>query len=135
MRYDKTIKADNALRKTVKGILIGTFISILFSIILLILFSLSFIKMKNIPSMAIMPMVMLICALSAFVSGYFSVRVIKENGMVNGIIAGLVMFIFMFFSWLIFNREPFTTIILVKVTLMLLMGAIGGIVGVNKRNR
>ncbi len=133
MKYDKSMKMDDAINKRIKGLFIGTLFGTFISIILLILFSMVFIKMKSIPSLAIEPISMVICAISAFLSAYASARIIRENGMVYGIISGFVMFMLMFFSWMIFNREAITTLILVKITLMLLMGAIGGIIGVNKR--
>lgn len=133
MKYDKSMKMDDAINKVIKGVFIGTLFGTFISIVLLIIFSVLFIKMKSIPSLAIEPISMAICAISAFLSSYISARIIRENGMIYGIISGFVMFMLMFFSWLIFNREAITTLILVKITLMLLMGAIGGIIGVNKK--
>lgn len=50
-------------------------------------------------------------------------------------IAGFVMFSVVFIAGLMISNGEISTLVLVKLTLMLLMGTIGGIAGVNKKSK
>ncbi len=132
MRYDKS---ENNLTKAVKAILSGTIMGTFFSILTLVMSSFLFVKSQNISATVITPLTMFAIALSAFISGYITARIIKSNGLFWGMIAGFVMFSVVFIAGLMISNGEISTLVLVKLTLMLLMGAIGGIAGVNKKSK
>lgn len=132
MRYDKS---ENNLTKAVKAILSGTIMGTFFSILTLVISSFLFVKSQNISATVITPLTMFAIALGAFISGYITARIIKSNGLFWGMIAGFVMFSVVFIAGLMISNGEFSTLVLVKLTLMLLMGAIGGIAGVNKKSK
>lgn len=132
MRYDKS---ENNLTKAVKAILSGTIMGTFFSILTLVMSSFLFVKSQNISATVITPLTMFAIALGAFISGYITARIIKSNGLFWGMIAGFVMFSVVFIAGLMISNGEISTLVLVKLTLMLLMGAIGGIAGVNKKSK
>lgn len=132
MRYDKS---ENNLTKAVKAILSGTIMGTFFSILTLVISSFLFVKSQNISATVITPLIMFAIALGAFISGYITARIIKSNGLFWGMIAGFVMFSVVFIAGLMISNGEISTLVLVKLTLMLLMGAIGGIAGVNKKSK
>lgn len=129
------MKSENNLSKAAKAILLGTIMGTFFSILILVISSLLFVKSQNIPASVITPLTMFIIALGAFMSGYVSARVLKNNGLFCGIIAGFLMFSVVFIAGLMVSGGEISTLVLVKLTLMLLMGSIGGIAGVNKKTK
>lgn len=132
MRYDKS---ENNLTKAVKAILSGTIMGTFFSILTLVISSFLFVKSQNISATVITPLTMFAITLGAFISGYITARIIKSNGLFWGMIAGFVMFSVVFIAGLMISNGEISTLVLVKLTLMLLMGAIGGIAGVNKKSK
>ena len=132
MRYDKS---ENNLTKAVKAILSGTIMGTFFSILTLVISSFLFVKSQSISATVITPLTMFAIALGAFISGYVTARIIKSNGLFWGMIAGFVMFSVVFIAGLMISNGEISTLVLVKLTLMLLMGAIGGIAGVNKKSK
>lgn len=132
MRYDKS---ENNLTKAVKAILSGTIMGTFFSILTLVISSFLFVKSQNISATVITPLTMFTIALGAFIGGYITARIIKSNGLFWGMIAGFVMFSVVFIAGLMISNGEISTLVLVKLTLMLLMGAIGGIAGVNKKSK
>ena len=135
MKYDKSMKSESNLSKAVKAVLLGTIIGTFFSILMLVISSFLFVKSQNIPASVITPTTMFIIALSTFISGYVSARILKNNGLFWGMIAGFMMFSVVFIAGLMTFGGEISTLVLVKLTLMLLMGAIGGIAGVNKKTK
>lgn len=135
MRYDKTSNSQDSAVHALMSIIFGTFFGTVFCALMLVAFSLMFLKVQNIPIDIIPYIVIAIAGLGAFVGAYFTARMSGEKGMLYGILSGALLFVVLFISGMVAVREPVTTITLVKSTLMLLTGAIGGIIGVNKRRR
>lgn len=133
MKNGKSVTTENQLSKSTKAVLLGTIMGTFFSIVILVFSSFLFVKSQNIPTSVVTPLTMFIIALGAFISGYVSARILRNNGLFWGIISGFVMFIIVFISGLMISGGEISTLSLVKLTLMLLMGAIGGITGVNKK--
>lgn len=133
MKNGKSVTTENQLSKSTKAVLLGTIMGTFFSIVILVVSSFLFVKSQNIPTSVVTPLTMFIIALGAFISGYVSARILRNNGLFWGIISGFIMFIIVFISGLMISEGEISTLSLVKLTLMLLMGAIGGITGVNKK--
>lgn len=133
MTNGKSVTTENQLSKSTKAVLLGTIMGTFFSIVILVVSSFLFVKSQNIPTSVVTPLTMFIIALGAFISGYVSARILRNNGLFWGIISGFIMFIVVFISGLMISGGEISTLSLVKLTLMLLMGAIGGITGVNKK--
>ena len=72
-------------------------------------------------------------AIGSFIGSYIAVRISKINGMLYGMACGFVLFVILFIGSLIIAREPLTMMVAIKAILLILVGAIGGIIGVNKK--
>lgn len=134
LSYEKSYIAKDASIHSIKAYLWGIICGSSFSAILLVLSSLAFVKIKNIPQAFIEPLVIFICALGAFIGGYVTVRISKERGMLKGMVTGFLLFVLTFIASLVFTREPLTMISVIKCLSMVLTGAIAGIIGVNKKS-
>lgn len=137
MRYDnKSTGKDSDLVSSIKAIVIGTSVGALACIAFLFLFSFIIVRTNSLPGSLIEGMVIAICAIGAFLAGYVAVRIYKSKGMLYGMAAGLLLFlIILLCSSIILKGGTITMMAFIKGILMVLLGAIGGIFGVNKRKR
>lgn len=119
----------------INPISIGTLSGLATCSLLLISLAFIFTKSSNPPHSVVDPLTITIAGIGAFVGGYFSSRISKENGMMYGMICAFIMFLFIFISGLISVRESITMSTLIRCILMLISGAVGGIIGVNKRSK
>jgi len=71
-------------------------------------------------------------AFSAFVSGYVAGKLARRGGIGYGLISGLFIFGIIFVGGLISASATLTFVSLIKCTISLFMGSLGGIAGVNK---
>lgn len=132
---EKSHKSQTVQDVIIRSVLIGSLTGILICVFLLILCAFMFTKSNNLPYVMVQPMTIAIAGIGAFAGGYCSARVSMERGMMCGMMCGFIMFVAMFIAGLISVRESLTMITVIRFTLMLLTGAIGGIVGVNKRKK
>lgn len=122
------------LRKS-KAILFGTVFGVIVCALMLMMFAFAFVKMKKLPHDIIDGITLFCAAVSSFSSGYVSVRFLKENGLLYGLLSGLIFFLILFTSSLFVSNERLSTVILLKATVTMLSGAVGGVLSVNKRER
>ena len=119
--------------KYLKPIGIGILSGLSTCSLLLIFIAFIFTKSSNPPHSVVDPMMLIVTGIGAFAGGYFSSRMSKEKGMMYGMICAFTMFVFIFIAGLISVRESITMTTLIRFILMLICGAVGGIIGVNKR--
>ena len=131
----KSTRNKNNTENFVKSIIIGSFLGIILCIALLFLSAFVLTKSSNIPHLAVSPLVMMIAGCGAFAGGYIGARILKQNGMLCGMVCGFVMFVILFIAGLVTVRESLSLTTLIRLLLMLLTGAVGGILGVNKRKK
>ena len=134
LSYDKNGETQG-IGRSVKSIVLGTAIGGVVCILCLVLFALLFVISKRIPQTMIQPLILVACAVGAFIGGYITVRIIRTKGLLFGILSGLLLFAIVCLVSVIAIRTPFSTYALIKGIIMMLMGAIGGIIGVNKRSK
>ncbi len=118
------------VRSLVTGTIIGTAVS--FLIILLAVFFI--IKMQSMPYDALAPISIAAASVGSFCGGYISARANKSLGMVIGAVCGGIMFVLLAGTGLIMGGTA-GLVTLLRLALMLLFGAAGGVLGVNKRKR
>lgn len=121
----------NSIKAVIWGLLAGSIVCTAF----LFLFSLVFLKIKSVPFSMVNTLATICAAFGAFVSGYITVRIYRKNGFLYGATAGFVLFLILTVIGFIVSRDKFTYLTLVKFIVLTLMGAIGGVFGVNKRSR
>lgn len=123
------IKSDN-LKNFIFGLLIGigamiVFLMIFSGIILAFGISRNFAKVFATISVA----------LGSMVSSYFSSRKIGKKGYITGFLNGLIFFLVVTFIALAANKGALSSNTLFRMIIVFLSSLIGGIAGVNKREK
>lgn len=135
MRSERAVRKDMQLVSSVRIVCWGVAIGAVVTVVLLLLLSYAFVIMKNIPHRAITPLGIALSAVGAFFGGYTSGRISKQKGLLFGVITSLALFALLFLFGLILIQEPITTVSFIKMGVMLFLGAVGGILGVNKKTK
>lgn len=124
----------HGLQKYVHPLLWGLGAGCAACVALLLLLS-AVISVRDIPHIAFDPLMVVAGALGAFAAGYLSARLSGERGMLMGLCSSFALFLLLVLCNLLITTCGFGTILLVKLFAMLLAGAVGGILGVNRRVR
>jgi putative membrane protein (TIGR04086 family) len=92
-----------------------------------------FVGIRSIPAQAVFLFSLTSAVIGAFLGSYVAVRINKEKGMICGMSIGFGIFFILLLVSVSVASEPFTLVSLIKLFSMMLSGAVGGIIGVNKR--
>lgn len=121
------INLNNNIIKVIKG----SIISFLISIILLFIFA-SLLVYTSLQETTIKPVVIIISIVSILIGSSLSSIKIKKNGIINGALVGfiyiLTLYILSSISFIGFNLNMYSIIIMIGA---ILSGMVGGIIGVN----
>ena len=121
-----SLKTNNILR-----ILKGSFISIIFTLVLIFIFSI-FLTYTNISESVITPVIIVISAISILIGSSISTMKIKKNGLINGLFVGLIYMLLIYLISSIINTGfALNTNSIIMILSGVVAGIIGGIVGVN----
>lgn len=101
----------------------------------LLFFAFLFVTVKSIPQFMIQIIAIICAAIGAFVAGYIAIRIYREKGLVYGAISGFLLFLIVTLIAFIVSRDKFTNITLIRFLVMTFFGALGGVLGVNKKRR
>lgn len=119
--------------KTIINILKGVGISIIATVIMLIIFSI-ILTYTNIQESAINPVIMIITAISILIGSSFGNTKIRKNGLINGGIIGAIYIIIIYLISSILNWKFSLNIqSMIMITVAIIFGILGGIIGVNKK--
>lgn len=127
--------AENPILEAIRAIVIGSVVGALLSAILLGLAALGFVSAGNIPQNVISPMMLALSVLGAFTAGFVTAKVSHKRGLAYGAISGLLLFILYLVSGLAASNEPVSFTAGMRMIVMILSGAIGGLLGVNKKSK
>ena len=114
------------------NILKGVLISVIFTLICLTILALLLVN-TNISENTIQPAIIGITATSIMFGSFLANRKMKKNGILNGCLVGFLYITIIYVISSIANKMNFSlnTGLIIMVTLGILGGAIGGIIGVN----
>lgn len=126
---------ENSMNKGVKAVMFGAIGGLVVCTALLLIASFALAQMKSVPGSAIGTITMVFGAFGALTGGYIAVRIARCRGMMYGILTGLVLFLVVVIVGVCSSSESVTVATVIKGIAMLLSGAIGGIVAVNKKQR
>lgn len=130
LKHGKRTNLGKHTKSTLFSVLIGEIVTILF----LLIFSIAMCKI-DIPTLVADMMIIVAVALESFIAGYTNGRMIKEKGMVYGAVCGMIMaFLLLVFKLICCDPVP-TWLTLAKLLLMIVLSAVGGIIGVNKKSK
>lgn len=109
----------------------GSIISIIFTLILLFIFSIV-LTYTSISENVISPVIIVISSISILIGSSISTMKIKKNGLINGLLVGLIYMLSIYIiSSLINTGFAITTTSIIMILSGIGAGIIGGIVGVN----
>lgn len=91
---------------------------------------------QDVPQTAVSPLALVAVAAGAFIGGFVSARIAGQNGWLMGVSTGLVLFVLLLVAggFALFD-DPAGSQLLLKLAIVLVTAAVGGIVGVNVRKR
>jgi len=116
-----------------KKIVIGTSISIVITLIGLVTFA-TFLTYTNIPEAYIPTVIIIITVISILIGSSFSMYKVKKNGILNGTLIGIMYIsIIYILSSIIEGDFLLNKYSIIMITVTILSGALGGIIGVNRK--
>ena len=117
-------------KKFILSAVFGTGIGILSSAILIFLMAAA-LTVGNVPAMIISPVTVIFLAFGSFVGGFSSARFSEEKGFLCGAFSGVIFFMAAWISGAFFDSFGFGTAAIIKATMIIIAGSLGGIIGVN----
>ena len=134
MRKHNEMNVNNSETvKIIQAILIGCSFGIICCAVLLSICSMLFVKLGTLPTSYLPLITTFIGAVGAFFAGYFTVKMHKKNGMLMGMLSGLLLFAAVAISSLSKGMDFDIVSAIIKLLVFSVMGAIGGIIRVNKK--
>ena len=119
--------------KSVTNILKGVGISLISTLIMLIIFSI-ILTYTNIQENVINPVIMIITAISILIGSSLGNIKIRKNGLLNGAIIGASYIAIIYLISSILNwRFALNVQSIIMITVAIVFGVLGGIIGVNKK--
>ncbi|MGN1457599.1 MAG: TIGR04086 family membrane protein [Acutalibacteraceae bacterium] len=134
MKSDKSRNSGTAVRAA-KAVAVGTVVGLVICMLILLVITFMLVKIQKFPETAVVPVAIFTACIGAFVGGYFSARVKKSNGLLMGAVCALVMFVVLLLVGIAFAGDIFGVVSLLRMGVMIISGAIGGVLGVNKHRR
>lgn len=126
---------ENPILGALRSIVIGSVAGAALCAALLGACALAFVSAGNIPQNTISPMVIALSVLSSFVAGFISAKISHKRGLVLGALSGLLLFVLFLVSGLIASREAISVTVIMRMLVMILSGAIGGLLAVSKKTK
>lgn len=120
------------INKSVRGIIIGGLSSVAACAALYLIAAFIITKSGQIPLGVISTLTTILSGLSCFIGGFISGKIVKKSGILTGAAAGFTLLLIQLIYSLISESLNPSVLLIIKSAVLLLSGAIGGIIGVNK---
>ncbi len=122
-------------KKLIKASAFGIIIGCLVIMIVTLIAALIFLKSGKMPNEILGYITLAFLGIGSLVGGYVSARIYKSSGIMCGAIIGISMFIITFIAGMMNFSGNIGIILLLKFVTIMLTSIIGGILGVNKKDR
>lgn len=117
-----------------RGILLSVGLGVLLCFVLMLLFSIVM-SFNNVPQSLYFPMTILASCVGGFAAGYSAARCFMERGLLWGLLCGGILFVLLVISDAVVSHEGLGLISFVKLAMILIVSAIGGLIGVNRKKK
>jgi putative membrane protein (TIGR04086 family) len=134
MKSTKHLK-ENPVFGALRSIVIGSVAGAALCAALLGAFALAFVSAGHIPQGLISPLVIGLSALSAFTAGFITAKISRKRGLAYGMLSGLLLFVLFLVSGLVASREAVSAASGMRMIVMALSGAVGGLLAVSKKSK
>ncbi len=128
------VQVQSGSRDATLSVLLGTLTAFLFSILLLVFFSL-LMTVQNMPSGVVQLFAFLAVAGGGFAGGILAGRLFRQKGLLLGAVTGFVFLLIVLLVNAAFGQFAFGGMLVFKILAGVLAGAFGGIAGVNMHRR
>lgn len=122
------------LHHMIKGILWGVLIGETVTVLLLLIFALAM-TAASLPLAAADWLSAAAFCMGALAGGFAASAIVKEKGLLTGLLCGIVLMAITFLIGTIFSKIDTSLFLLVKAAGSILFGMLGGILGVNRKHR
>ena len=130
MKVSETLSESG---NNIKKILIGSGVSIIITIIGLVIFA-SLLTYTSLAESTIPTVTIIITIISILIGSSICMSTVKKNGIINGVLIGLIYIGFVYIlSSIIEGNFALNLKSIIMIIGALLAGAVGGIIGVNRR--
>lgn len=131
MVSERKTKEDSNFVRIIKG----SILSIILTIICLLIFSL-ILAYTNIPEKTMIPVITAVTAISILAGSIISVSKIEKKGIINGALVGLIYILTIYIiSSIAKGKFGITINSIILIASAIIAGMLGGIIGVNIKNR
>lgn len=120
---------------TAKAVLFGILTSLLISIILMCGAAAFILTNGLLPAQMTNIITMLCLGTGTFAGGIVSSRITKAAGLITGLITGFAVFLLITIIGLCKSSDSITYLTFIRLALTVILGGIGGIIGVNKKDK
>lgn len=127
--------SGNPVMESLRAILIGAVTGAAVCAALLGASALAFVSAGHIPQGLISSLVIAFSVISSFMAGFVCAKISKKMGLILGGLTGMLLFALFLVSGLIASREPLSMAAGIRMLVMTLGGALGGIFGVSRRSK
>nr|WP_319488108.1 TIGR04086 family membrane protein [uncultured Caproiciproducens sp.] len=126
---------ENPILGALRSIVIGSVAGAVLCATLLGAFALAFVSAGHIPQNLISPMMLALSVLSAFTAGFATAKISRKRGLAYGALSGLLLFVLFLVSGLIASNEAISFTAGIRMIVMIISGAIGGLLAVSKKSK
>ncbi len=113
---------------------IGGAAGVIAALVVMILYSVMTVRMQSVEAGMFVPVMMAALGVGAMAGGFVCAKLTKQCGMMNGALCAGIVFVLMVLIVLLTGAVP-TVQVLLRLALMLPMGALGGVLGVNVKKK
>lgn len=111
----------------------GSVFSMLVTVVLLIIFA-TLLTYTNINENTMPTVIIIVTALSILIGSEISTSKIKKNGIINGILVGIIYILMLYLiSSIVTKNFSLNNYSIIMMATSIILGGIGGIIGVNRK--
>ncbi|MDF2567700.1 MAG: hypothetical protein K0R90_1156 [Oscillospiraceae bacterium] len=125
-----TVKTNRYLKPIAFGLIAGFIVTILSLVVFAFIMA-----YKDIPQSLISTMAVVAAGLGGFVSGFTSAKLAKNRGLFIGAVTGVIISVVILLSATMVLKESIGILALTKFVVVIVSASIGGIMGVNSRQK
>ena len=134
MKSSKLPNGNPAI-EALRAVVVGTVSGAVLCAVLLVVCSLAFVSSENIPQGFLTPFVIALSMISAFFSGFITVKISHKRGLFYGLLSGIFLFALFLVAGLLSEHEAASAASGTRLLVMALAGAIGGLTAVNRKSK
>jgi len=127
-------ESASPLARWVKPVLIGMVAGAVVCALLLMVFA-AVLAAQDIPHMAVTPLAVAAGVIGALAGGFVGARVAGSRGLLVGLAVGALLYLLIMIAGFILLQDVGGVYAIVKLLLLIVGGAVGGLLGVSRRRR